>query len=161
MLRQYGEIYVEWLKEMVEISDSIASGKLLRSIDYKIVKQSENYLLTITSERYLKYVDTGRRPGRMPPVDIIIKWAKLKGIKPNSGTSEKAYKQLGFAITTKIKKEGIKPKNLLFQTRQGLTNISEKAKNVRLSPEIKNEILNQLTNSLITESKGLVTIKKK
>lgn len=157
MLEKMGKEYVEWLKELLQIADKIASGRLLKSIDYKILKQTEKYLLAITAEDYLKYVDTGRKAGKkMPPKGVIAKWAKTRNLSLKKGQT---YDQVEFLIRRKIKRDGIEPTNVLFQTRQG---VLRKAKDLKIPEETKQRILNEVTNALISESGGAkVTIKRK
>lgn len=157
MLKKFGGEYVAWLKELIQIADKIATGRLLNSIDYKIVKSTEKYLLEITAKDYLKYVDAGRKPnGKLPPVDLIIKWAKLKRLTLHNGQT---YESVGWAIAKSIAKKGIQPTNILFQTRKGIMN---KLKDMKIPEETKQQILNEITNALLTtDGKAIVTINKK
>lgn len=155
MLDKLGQEYVDWLKELIQIADKVASGKLLKSIDYKLIKTTEKYVLTITGEDYLKWVDMGRKSNsRMPPVDKIIKWAKVKNINSKG----KTIQQLGWAIAKSIQKKGIQPTNILFQTRQGVFN---KLKDLKIPQKTKQDILNTITNELLSYSSASVKINKK
>jgi hypothetical protein len=61
----------------------------------KIVNEVELDLLN-----YSQYVDSGRKPGSMPPIKAILRF--MKGNKMGSST------QVAFAIAHSIKKRGIK-----------------------------------------------------
>lgn len=50
--------------------------------------------------RYAKYVHAGRKPGKMPPVKALERWAKKKGLN-------------AWAVAKSIEKKGIKPKPFL------------------------------------------------
>lgn len=157
MLKKLGKEYVEWLKELIQIAEKINTGRLINSIDYKILKNTEKYLLEITAKKYLKYVDTGRKPnGKLPPVDLIIKWAKQKRLTLRKGQT---YESVGWAIAKSIAKKGIEPTNILFQTRKGVMN---KLKELNIPEATKQQILNEITNALLTQDGAAkVTIKRK
>jgi hypothetical protein len=70
-------------------------GDLRRSIQSMI----EDDKLTITAIGYARFVDEGRLPGKMPPVDALEKWAKDKLGNPD----------LKWALAYSIKKYGTKP----------------------------------------------------
>ena len=57
---------------------------------------------------YWYYVENGRRPGKRPPISVIEQWISDKGIKPHPQANGKipSMKQLAFAISTKIAREG-------------------------------------------------------
>lgn len=46
--------------------------------------------------------ESGRRPGKMPPVSAILSWVKTKGFQPKRGTQM----GLAFGIAKKISKQG-------------------------------------------------------
>lgn len=153
MLNILGEEYVKWLKKLIKDARKVASGKLMRSIDYKVVKQAEKYLLKISAADYLKYVDAGRAPGKMPPVNKIIKWTKQRGIQ-FSGLSQK---QTGWVIAMSIKKKGIKPTNIIDNAKK---QVIVKTKSLRLSDKDKQIILDEIARDLASFSNSQITIKK-
>ena len=75
------------------------SGFLLRSGE---VRDEGETVIIEYSCPYAKVVEYGREPGHMPPVEPIKDWSKKK-----FGLSEKEATSRGWAIATKIKKEGV------------------------------------------------------
>jgi hypothetical protein len=94
-------------KILVE-NDKQVTGNLIRSLDFKIIKDIDGLLLQILAAPYFKNVDEGRRPGKMPPTKPIQKWAERKGIKIKNMTNQ----QTAFVIARSIGKKGIKPLNI-------------------------------------------------
>jgi len=82
---------------------SIASGRLLNSLDYQILlSESGEWSLTFEYIDYGRFVDKGRNPGRFPPKAAIQNWMRLKGIN-----EDKLW-----PIMVKIKKGGFYSKKL-------------------------------------------------
>jgi hypothetical protein len=94
-------------KILVE-NDKQVTGNLIRSLDFKIIKDIDGLFLQILAAPYFKNVDEGRKPGKMPPTKPIQKWADRKGIKIKNMTSQ----QTAFVIARSIGKKGIKPLNI-------------------------------------------------
>lgn len=154
MLNNIGEEYVKWLKYLIKTNRKIASGRLLKSIDYKVIKQTTGYILKITSEDYLKYVDGGRRAGaKMPPINPIKKWVEMRGIKFEKMSS----KQTAFIIARSISKKGIEPTNIISQA-QGKALLS--LRELKISEKDKIDILRQIAYDLANFSGSTITIKK-
>ena len=88
-----------------------ASGKMVRSLRYKIASRVGFTQIDIFAVYYAKWVDVGRRKGaKRVPLKALLKWVRTRGITPDNGGSEKS---LAFAIQTNIFKEGIKPANFI------------------------------------------------
>lgn len=107
----YGADAIKELTKQLLLLDKKASGKLIKSLDYKVLKVVDNITLQILSEPYLQYVDQGRRPGSFPPVQAIARWCKLKGINVKAA----------WPISYKIYKFGIKPTNVIEKTVQNIS----------------------------------------
>ncbi len=107
-----GRLYIETLIKNLLLLDKVASGRLLKSLDFFVVETLNGCLLTIVYDQHMIYVDQGRRPGKFPPPDAIKKWMKDKNIHSDSMTDD----QLAFLIGRKIAKEGIKPTDVLKDT---------------------------------------------
>jgi hypothetical protein len=54
--------------------------------------------------------ERGRRPGKMPPSSVLVRWVELK-----LGVDEKEAKSIAFAIALKIKKKGTKGSAMFFK----------------------------------------------
>ena len=66
---------------------------------------------------YWQYAEYGRRPGKMPPINNILKWVEFKHLVPRSNNGKvPTTVQLAFAISKHIAKYGTQGKHLLQQT---------------------------------------------
>lgn len=67
---------------------------------------------------YWQYAENGRRPGKFPPPDAILKWIQFKRLVPNPGRNGKIpdTRQLVYLISRKIALKGTEGKHLLQQT---------------------------------------------
>lgn len=66
---------------------------------------------------YFPYAENGRGPGKMPPVNKILKWIEFKHLVPRSNSGKvPTTTQLAFAISKHIAKYGTEGKHLLKQT---------------------------------------------
>lgn len=96
-VRTYARQVVSEIKNRLEGHGKIASSRLHRSIRYTYTGLTLKFLMA----PYGVYVDKGRRPGKMPPLDAIRKWCRIKGIEETAA----------FPIARKIGEEGIRPTN--------------------------------------------------
>lgn len=78
---------------------SKVEGSSLDKYEYQIIFDLADYWF---------YVENGRRPGKRPPISAIEKWIADKGIQPHPKSNGKvpSTKQLAFAISNNIAKEG-------------------------------------------------------
>ena len=92
-------------------SGAIASFSFLRSIEKVYERQGAIQAWRIGSALpYAPFVNYGRKPGKRPPVEAILKWVALKPVK----TGDKDARSVAFAIAAAIGKRGVKPK-LFFE----------------------------------------------
>ncbi len=101
--RRFGDEYVKELIKALRALKKDASGRLIKSIDYRLTETAYELNFFINAEDYLTYVDEGRKPGSYPPIKAIARWATIKGMDKNAA----------FPIANKIYKFGIKPTNVL------------------------------------------------
>ena len=68
------------------------------------------YEIIFNAPAYWWYVNNGRRPGKMPPVNVIADWVRRRNITPYALKNGKlpTPEQLPFMIANKIAKEGTK-----------------------------------------------------
>lgn len=85
-------------------NDRIASGDLLNNIEYEITRGDFTYTIYVKMRDYWYYVENGRKAGKMPPIDNILKWIEMKPIlpRPNSKGKLPTPQQLAFLIARKI-----------------------------------------------------------
>lgn len=95
------------IKEVEKFNDSI-----IRTLDTKNISNTREAARSLRVEYgkdfvrsigifYLEFLDTGRGPGKFPPISPLIDWAKVK-----FGANEEEAKQIAFAVSHKIKKLG-------------------------------------------------------
>ena len=101
-----GAYYVEAVRTQLKADGTHSTGKLSKSVAYKIVDGS----IDIVNTDYGKAVDEGSSPASSgfdkvskQYIDNIIEWASAKGIRPRSGSMRK----MANAIARSIKKKGI------------------------------------------------------
>lgn len=99
ILQSLGDDIVKDMVKIIELNGSIATGNLIKSMASKVSMSREGqYQLSFSYLKYGKWVDEGRRPGKMPPVGDIRDWCRIKGI-PQSAA---------FPIAKKIGERGFR-----------------------------------------------------
>jgi hypothetical protein len=74
------------------------TGKMSDSLGYRV---DENGLTIFSSEKFFTVLETGRKPGKMPPISAIEEWVRNKPV-----ASELNPRSLAFLIARKIGEEG-------------------------------------------------------
>ena len=116
-LRDFGQKIVDNYKAELEACN-YQDGQLYRTLRYSVKMDNSSWLISISLEKYWRYIEYGRRPGKMPPLDVIEKWIDVKQIKPHSMTLKSGKTviprppQLPFLIARSIGQRGIPPKPL-------------------------------------------------
>lgn len=124
------------------------TGKMSQSLGYKI---DESGLTIFSTEKYFTVLETGRKPGKRPPISAIEEWIKNKPI-----ASDINPRSLAFLIARKIGEEG----SLLY--RQGgnsgvisnfinETKIQEDLINL-LTDEFRSYVINEFINKAVNGS---------
>ena len=84
-----------------------ASNKLSNNIKTIVELNDTRLLISLELEDYWKYVEYGRGPGKMPPINAIAEWIKIKPIIPEPINGKiPDTRQLAFLIARKIGREG-------------------------------------------------------
>lgn len=119
-----------------------ASSALSNSASAIVDLNGTTLTVSLQLEDYWKYVEYGRGPGKMPPVDKIADWIKIKPVIPNPINGKVPdTKQLAFLIARKIGREGI-------EARKPLTNIVHSTEFDAVISEVKSEITRQMIEQL-------------
>ena len=121
-LNDFGQKIVDNYRAELEACN-YQDGQLYRTLSYS-VKMGNNYswLISISLEEYWKYIEYGRRPGKIPPVSAIENWIKVKQILPRPITLKSGKSvvptipQLSFLIARKIGRDGIRPRPFFKQS---------------------------------------------
>lgn len=133
VLEEYGRTVANLYQDKLISDDKIASGNLLNSVDFLVLRQGQKIWVELHLEEYWKYVENGSKP-HWPPVDKLVEWIKIKPVLPTPMTitrrwNTKKYgprekqvqilptpQQLAFLIGRKISEKGIEPGYQLKQT---------------------------------------------
>lgn len=126
-----------------EVCNQIADiyKKKMDAADYN--KQGELYNFKWTTEwkdnlfevyfdlpSYFPFAENGRRPGKFPPPDAILKWIQFKRLVPRPGRDGKvpSTNQLVYLISRKIATKGTEGKHLFEKTLDdpSLDNLADK-----------------------------------
>ena len=127
---------------VTEVCNQIADiyRKKMDAADYN--KQGELYNFKWTTEwkdnlfevyfdlpSYFPFAENGRRPGKFPPPDAILKWVQFKRLVPRPGRDGKvpSTNQLVYLISRKIATKGTEGKHLFEKTLddQNLDNLAD------------------------------------
>lgn len=128
-LEVFGDEYIKELTIQLIQLDKVASGRLLRSLDYEIIEKVEGqFEVIIKALDYLKFVDEGRRPGKQPPLKAILSWVKTRNIrfKNKNGQGFLKNEQTAFIIRRSIGQKGIKKTDVLKKTLGNVLNLKNK-----------------------------------
>ena len=147
---------------ILEICNQIADiyRKKMDAADYN--KQGELYNFKWTTEwkdnlfevyfdlpLYFHFAENGRRPGKFPPPDVILKWVQFKRIVPRPGRNGKvpSTNQLVYLISRKIATKGTEGKHLFEKTLDD-PNLDKLADNLveLITAEFEKEIEKEIEN---------------
>ncbi|CAA6810383.1 MAG: Unknown protein [uncultured Sulfurovum sp.] len=110
--RTFGDAYIKELIKVIRAEGKDSSGKLVRSIDYRLKDTVRDISILIESEKYLNYIDEGRKPGTYPNISDLKKWASVNNISQDAV----------FPIAKSIYEFGIKPTNIFNRTETNVLN---------------------------------------
>jgi len=79
-VEDYGRQTVLQMLQILQESGKYASGALARSLRHEVRETAEGLTVIFDGADHAKYVDSGRRPGSMPPSGALLGWMSLKGI---------------------------------------------------------------------------------
>jgi hypothetical protein len=148
-LNIFGDEYItELTKQLIQL-DKVATGKLLKSLDYEVIEKVKGqFEIIIKAQDYLKYIDEGRRPGSPPPYKSILSWVEARRIKftNKNGKGFLKNEQTAFIIRKSIGKKGIKKTNVLKKTLGNVLNLKSKI----IKDGVKLD-LEQLVNSIMQQ----------
>lgn len=116
VLNQFGEAIIAEYRAELE-ADQNSNGELYRTLSYKVTTVSGGWTIKLNLAAYWKYLEYGRKPGKMPPVSAIKNWIEVKHIVPRPlqlkpGKSRvPTINQLSYLIARKIGRDGTKGKH--------------------------------------------------
>ena len=93
-----------------------ATGNLADKIGFRVLNKGVEYLVEVDLLSYWKYVEYGRRPGKMPPMEPILEWIKAKPVIPREVNGNlPTERQLAFLIARSIGENGTEGRHILQQ----------------------------------------------
>ena len=142
VLQDYAKDAAEIYKYQISLGGKNASRQLTDTIKSKIMLGNQAYEVSLNLQEYWKYVESGRAPGKFPPVKAILDWISVKPIipRPDANGRIPTPNQLSFLIGRKIKEEGIDPFPALETTKEELDNIYHEKLSVALGHDVSNYI---------------------
>ena len=111
VLEKYGEEVRNLYQDNLIRADKIATGTLLNSVEFSVEQYGRRFDVVLTIADYWRWVEDGRKPGKMPPPSAILKWVLAKPVipKPNDNGRIPTPQSLSWAIAKSIEKKGILP----------------------------------------------------
>lgn len=85
-------------------------------VTYTVRRMDDICILELDLGDYWKWIEYGRKGGKMPPINSIVKWIKKKGLTSN----RVSLKSMAFAIAKNVSKRGLKPKLYFLKSKQRL-----------------------------------------
>ena len=114
VLNDYANSLVDNYRNALSTDGINASSELSNSVKYIIEKDNGKFEVNLELADYWKYVENGRRAGKMPPISAIEKWIEIKPVLPRPYNGKlPTTKQLAFLIARSIGENGIEPKHIL------------------------------------------------
>jgi len=142
-IEQIAERIVDAYRNTLTEKGIDATGSLGQTASAIVTLNGDRLIISLDLEYYWKYVEYGRRSGKMPPIAPIENWIKVKPVVPNPVNGKvPTSKQLAFLIARKIGREGIPAKRPLESTLY--SDATE-----QIIQDIKSEIIRQLNNYLL------------
>ena len=142
-IKKIAEQIVDIYRKELESKGIPASGTLGDTASVEVEMNGTKLVVSLNLEHYWRYVEYGRRPGKMPPIDNIEEWIRVKPIVPNAMNGKvPTSRQLAFMIARKIGREGTKARRPLEATvySDGFESVMD---------AIKDEIIKQLRQTLL------------
>ena len=80
-LAEYGEAVQKLYRDKLIYHDNVATGNLLRSVQYRVNANGTIYEVTLSLADYWKYIETGVHAGGRMPKPEQLAWAIAKKIQ--------------------------------------------------------------------------------
>lgn len=80
VLENWSEEVLASMRSILIESGKSATGELIQSLRYTIDFEGEEVEVEFEMADYGQFVDSGRRPGKQPPISSIQPWLAIRGI---------------------------------------------------------------------------------
>ena len=136
---------VDEFRKVLEDEGINASSTLSKTADVEVEYDGVKIIISLLLEPYWRYVEYGRKPGKMPPIDSIRDWIKVKPVIPDSKNGRvPSTNQLAYMIARKLGREGTPAKHIINKT--VYTDTTE-----RIMEAIRSEITEQFKQALFED----------
>lgn len=117
VLQEYGNTVRNSYQDSLIRNNRMASGELLNSVEFKVTKDGNTFMVSLQLADYWTYVENDTEP-HFPPVSKILEWVKIKPVIPQPDKKGRlpSPKSLAFLIARKISKKGTKGSHDLRDT---------------------------------------------
>lgn len=133
-------------KDNLMASDRMATGDLIRSVQYKTKFQEREFVISLDLEDYWKWVEDDTRP-HFPPVNAILNWIKAKPVLPTPINGKlPTPNQLAYLIGRKISEVGTRGSHDLEKTLDTLNTEYEEL----IAEALEKDLSNSIDNIFIT-----------
>lgn len=123
VLEEYGNEVRNSYQDALILSNSIAAGELLNSVEFNVRSRGRSFAVVLTLMDYWQYVEEGTKP-HWPPPSAILKWIQAKPVIPRPDRNGRlpSPQSLAYLIGRKIAREGTKGTHDLSKTLEALNN---------------------------------------
>lgn len=110
-LNEYGQ-KIQNLYRQKNLESGYDPAAELQNISYEVQVNGDQFSIVFNMPDYWKFAENGRRPGKMPPPGVLMKWMEFRHILPtqvqlpNGKTYIPSMQSLEYLIRRKIGREG-------------------------------------------------------
>ena len=143
VLNEFADAFIQNARNNLDANQSNASYNLYNSFE-KVIEVGEDYFkVSISLADYWQYLESGRGPGKFPPVDKIKEWIEVKPVNPTPLSNGKtpSVEQLSFLISRKIANEGTEGKPFFEPAKEQTIREFEDKINQAIDEDVSNFIL--------------------
>lgn len=113
-LKAVGRVLESDIKKELRAQGHVVTRKTLNSVQFQLLKLGKEYELNLSVDTVGTFLEYGRKAGKKPNFDAILKWVKDRGLpRTQSGRTSrskslsKLQEQVAGRITNSIAKKGI------------------------------------------------------
>lgn len=140
-LNDFGKELADKYKRNLVNDDAIDTSKLLNSIKYIFNNNNTSFEISMEMAEYWKYVESGRKSGKFPPISAIREWVKVKPVIPRPYNGKlPTENQLAFLIARSIAKKGIRPRPIFNDSLDDVMRDFENGLEDAFTKDVENEM---------------------
>lgn len=144
VLNEFGQEFVNAVADEIIKAEGIASGEMLNTLDFEVVKENGSYVVYLDHTDYFQYFDKGTAP-HWPPREPIEKWINDKGLPTSDSTGWgdlPTVRELAFLISRKISENGTEARDVFEKAYMTVVPKYEEKWNEALAQDIMDNYLN-------------------